>query len=107
MHRFPHRAGSATGPLALLAVLCLPLTARAGATIAIMPATQTVAPGATFDVTIVVTPTAGTKFNAVQLRMGFDPAKLTWLGSLSSYGNDAYLLTVHKNHHARSLADLP
>ena len=36
----------------------------------------------------------------------FDPAKLTWLGSLSSYGNDAYLLTVHKNYPAQTLADI-
>ncbi len=36
----------------------------------------------------------------------FDPAKLTWLGSLSSYGLDAYLLTVHKSFPATSVADL-
>ena len=28
------------------------------------------------------------------------------LGSLSSYGDDAYLLTVHQRHEARTLADL-
>ncbi len=36
----------------------------------------------------------------------FDPAKLTWLGSLSSYANDAYLMLVNAQHPARSVADL-
>lgn len=36
----------------------------------------------------------------------FDPLKFTWLGSLSSYGNDAYLLLINAAHKARSVADL-
>src|SRR5216683_6168456 len=36
----------------------------------------------------------------------FDPAKLTWLGSLSSYADDAYLMLVNADHPARSVADL-
>jgi tripartite-type tricarboxylate transporter receptor subunit TctC len=36
----------------------------------------------------------------------FDPAKFTWLGSLSSYADDAYLMLVNANHPAKSIADL-
>jgi len=36
----------------------------------------------------------------------FDPLKFTWLGSLSSYANDAYLLLVNDGHAARTVADL-
>jgi tripartite-type tricarboxylate transporter receptor subunit TctC len=36
----------------------------------------------------------------------FDPAKFTWLGSLSSYADDAYLMLVNTNHPARTIADL-
>ncbi len=36
----------------------------------------------------------------------FDPLQLTWLGSLSSYKNDAYLVVVNARHPARSLADI-
>jgi tripartite-type tricarboxylate transporter receptor subunit TctC len=36
----------------------------------------------------------------------FDPAKFTWLGSLSSYANDAYLMLVNANHPAETVADL-
>jgi tripartite-type tricarboxylate transporter receptor subunit TctC len=36
----------------------------------------------------------------------FDPLKFTWLGSLSSYANDAYLLLVNHGHAARTVADL-
>jgi tripartite-type tricarboxylate transporter receptor subunit TctC len=36
----------------------------------------------------------------------FDPMKFTWLGSLSSYANDAYLLLVNAGHAARTVADL-
>jgi len=36
----------------------------------------------------------------------FDPAKFTWLGSLSSYADDAYLMLVNASHPARSIADL-
>jgi tripartite-type tricarboxylate transporter receptor subunit TctC len=36
----------------------------------------------------------------------FDPAKFTWLGSLSSYANDAYVLLVNAAHRARTVDDL-
>ncbi len=36
----------------------------------------------------------------------FDPSKFTWLGSLSSYANDAYMLLVNASHPARTAADL-
>src|SRR3989442_2519129 len=36
----------------------------------------------------------------------FDPVKFTWLGSLSSYANDAYLLLVNDAHKAKTVADL-
>jgi tripartite-type tricarboxylate transporter receptor subunit TctC len=36
----------------------------------------------------------------------FDPTKFTWLGSYSSYADDAYLMLVNANHAARSVADL-
>jgi tripartite-type tricarboxylate transporter receptor subunit TctC len=35
----------------------------------------------------------------------FDPVKLTWLGSLSSYQDDAYLLTINATHPARKWTD--
>ncbi len=36
----------------------------------------------------------------------FDPHKFTWLGSLSSYANDAYLMTLIARHPARTIADV-
>jgi tripartite-type tricarboxylate transporter receptor subunit TctC len=36
----------------------------------------------------------------------FDPLKLTWLGSVSSYANDAYVLEVNSSYFAKSVADL-
>jgi tripartite-type tricarboxylate transporter receptor subunit TctC len=36
----------------------------------------------------------------------FDPLALTWLGSLSSYQDDAYLMIINARHPAHSLADL-
>jgi tripartite-type tricarboxylate transporter receptor subunit TctC len=36
----------------------------------------------------------------------FDPMKFTWLGSLSSYAEDAYMLLVNAGHPARTVADL-
>lgn len=35
----------------------------------------------------------------------FDPLKLTWLGSLSSYDDDAYFLVVNASNGAKTLAD--
>jgi tripartite-type tricarboxylate transporter receptor subunit TctC len=36
----------------------------------------------------------------------FDPLKLNWLGSLSSYETDAYMLVINASHPARTAADL-
>jgi tripartite-type tricarboxylate transporter receptor subunit TctC len=36
----------------------------------------------------------------------FDPLKLTWLGSLSSYANDAYLMLVMANNPIKSVTEL-
>jgi tripartite-type tricarboxylate transporter receptor subunit TctC len=36
----------------------------------------------------------------------FDPMKFTWLGSLSSYAKDAYLMTLIARHPARTVADV-
>ena len=36
----------------------------------------------------------------------FDPLKITWLGSVSSYGNDAYSLSVNSTFHAKTVDDL-
>jgi tripartite-type tricarboxylate transporter receptor subunit TctC len=36
----------------------------------------------------------------------FDPTKFTWLGSFSSYDDDAYLMLVNTNHAAKTIADL-
>jgi tripartite-type tricarboxylate transporter receptor subunit TctC len=36
----------------------------------------------------------------------FDPLKFTWLGSLSSYLNDAYLMLVIARHPAKTVADI-
>jgi tripartite-type tricarboxylate transporter receptor subunit TctC len=36
----------------------------------------------------------------------FDPLKLTWLGSLSSFANDAYVLVVASRHPAKTVWDL-
>jgi tripartite-type tricarboxylate transporter receptor subunit TctC len=36
----------------------------------------------------------------------FDPLKFNWLGSMSSYRDDAYLLLVNADHPAKTVADL-
>jgi hypothetical protein len=38
--------------------------------------------------------------------VSFDPQKFTWLGSLSAYTNDAYLLTVIARHPAKTIDDV-
>ena len=39
-------------------------------------------------------------------KASFDPHKFTWLGSLSSYAQDAYLLTVIARHPAKTVAEV-
>jgi tripartite-type tricarboxylate transporter receptor subunit TctC len=36
----------------------------------------------------------------------FDPLKFNWLGSMSSYKDDAYLLLINADHPAKTIADL-
>ena len=36
----------------------------------------------------------------------FDPLKMTWLGSVSSYANDAYVFWVNSSFSAKTVADL-
>jgi len=36
----------------------------------------------------------------------FDPTKLTWLGSMSSYADDAYLMLINADHPAKSVDDI-
>jgi len=36
----------------------------------------------------------------------FDPLKFNWIGSLSSYADDAYLMLVNDSHPAKTVADL-
>jgi tripartite-type tricarboxylate transporter receptor subunit TctC len=36
----------------------------------------------------------------------FDPLKLSWIGSLSSYAKDAYVMVLNTNHSAKNVADL-
>ena len=36
----------------------------------------------------------------------FDPLRFSWIGSLSSYGRDAYVLFINARHPAKSVADL-
>ena len=38
--------------------------------------------------------------------VNFDPLKLTWLGSLSSYDDDGYFLVVNASHPARTIEDM-
>src|SRR5438445_13890395 len=54
-----------------------PVTAVAqGVKVALLPATQTVAPGAEFDLSMEVT-VAGSAFNGFDAYIGYDPAALT------------------------------
>jgi tripartite-type tricarboxylate transporter receptor subunit TctC len=36
----------------------------------------------------------------------FDPTKLVWLGSMSSYADDAYLMLINADHPAKSIDDI-
>jgi len=36
----------------------------------------------------------------------FDPLKLTWIGSLSAYANDSYILSVNSSHSVRKIQEL-
>lgn len=67
------------GSLAGLWLLVAPVTARPeGVAVALVPSTQTIAPGAEFDLTIRCT-SAGAVFNGFDAVVGWDPAALTFL----------------------------
>jgi tripartite-type tricarboxylate transporter receptor subunit TctC len=36
----------------------------------------------------------------------FDPLQLTWIGSVTDYRNDAYMMAINASHPAKSIADL-
>lgn len=61
---------------ALLALAVLAPATHAGVTIALQPATQTVTPGAQFDLFIAVTQ-SGSAFNAFDAIVGYSPSALT------------------------------
>ena len=83
MRRFARTA--AAGLMALFAAFACPAAARAGVQLAILPVTQTVAPGSEFEVTLQVT-AAGSAFNGFTVYVGYDPAVLTPV-PLSPLGN--------------------
>jgi hypothetical protein len=67
---------AAAGLLALCAACACPAPAHGGVQVAILPASQTVAPGSEFEVTLQVT-SAGSAFNGFTMYVGYDPAVLT------------------------------
>jgi flagellar hook capping protein FlgD len=78
IHAALRRAARAGGVTLALSLAASVPAARAGVTTALLPATQTVAPGSEFDLYITITP-AGSAFNAFDAVIGFDPAALTLL----------------------------
>jgi len=64
--------------------------------------------GATKDGSIIAIIQRGIPQLAIQgaPRAKFDPLTLTWLGSLSSFATDAYILVVNARHSAKSLREL-
>jgi len=72
---FEARGRFAAAVVALALAAGIP-AARAGVTVALEPATQTVTPGSEFDLVITVTQ-SGSAFNAFDAVIGFDPAALT------------------------------
>jgi len=62
--------------MALLAAVVAPAAWGQGVQVAMVPATQTVAPNADFELSIEV-PQAGSAFNAFDLYVGFNPAAVT------------------------------
>ena len=76
MSRRPFPPLAAAGLIALLAAGAAVVPARAEVDLLISPASQTVAPGAEFEVTFQVT-NASPAFNAFHMIVSFDPAALT------------------------------
>lgn len=70
------RTGIRRALLAAAGLALLAPAARAGVTVALQPATQTVSPGAQFDVFVAVTQ-SGSAFNAFDAIVGYTPTALT------------------------------
>jgi tripartite-type tricarboxylate transporter receptor subunit TctC len=64
--------------------------------------------GAEKDGTVIAIIERGTPQLAIQgdPNARFDPLKFTWLGSVSSYANDAYVFWINSSFSAKSVADL-
>ena len=74
----PGKWGASAAILLAVALHAFAPAARAGVTVALQPATQTVSPGAEFDLFLAVTQ-SGSAFNAFDAIIGHDPAALTLL----------------------------
>jgi len=74
-HGFPRRIAAAS---ALLLALAAPPAAAQGVAVALLPAQQSVAPGAGLDLEIDAT-RAGSPFNGFEIVVTFDPAALTFV----------------------------
>ena len=64
--------------------------------------------GAEKDGSVIAILERGTPQLAIQgdANARFDPLKMTWLGSVSSYANDAYVFWINANFPAKTVADL-
>jgi hypothetical protein len=83
----------ATVAAAMVFALGLPDTARAqGVSVALSPASQTVAPGAQFDVDLFVTQ-AGSAFNGFDAQVSYDPSVLTLLATTPTTLQQGTLVT--------------
>src|ERR1700704_3210736 len=64
--------------------------------------------GAEKDGSVIAILERGTPQLAIQgdANARFDPLKMTWLGSVSSYANDAYVFWINASFQAKTVADL-
>ena len=100
-----------TIPQIALVMLLGASPARAGVQVALLPATQTVSPGAEFDVTLEIT-AAGSAFNGFNAVVTYDPAALTFLPTSPTSDQQGCLMTGAcsaacgtTNHHFSTAAD--
>lgn len=78
--------------LCVLALGCAPGRARAGVSVGLTPAAQTVAPGSDFDLFVDVL-AAGSSFNGFDAVVGYDPAALTFLPLSPTTAQQGCLMT--------------
>ena len=78
--------------LALASAGLCPAAARAGVTVGLTPASQTVSPGSDFDIFFDVTE-AGSPFNGYDVVVDFDPAALTFVPLVPSTNQQGCLMT--------------